>query len=39
MEEIDYKKTIHEMLGKIHGEEVLKRIYKFVSYIYIFKNE
>lgn len=27
--------AIHEMVDKIQSEKLLKRIYKFVSYIYI----
>lgn len=30
-----YKRVIIDMLGKIHDEEILKRIYYFVRYIYI----
>lgn len=29
-----YKKAIIEIVGKIHSEKVLKRIYKFVLYLY-----
>ncbi len=29
------KHAIHEMIDKIQSEKLLKRIYKFVSYIYI----
>ncbi len=29
-----YKETIIEIVKKIHNEKVLKRIYKFVLYLY-----
>lgn len=29
-----YKETIIELVGKIHSEKTLKRIYKFVLYLY-----
>ena len=31
---MSYKKTIVELVGKIQSEKLLKRIYKFVLYIY-----
>ena len=31
---IKYKKAIIEIVGKICDEKTLKRIYKFVSYLY-----
>ena len=31
---LDYTKAINEMVGKIHSEKILKRIYKFVLYLY-----
>jgi hypothetical protein len=31
---MNYKRTIIELVGKIHNEKVLKRIYKFISYLY-----
>lgn len=31
---IEYKKYIIEIVGKIQSEKTLKRIYKFVSYLY-----
>ena len=31
---LKYKETIIEIVGKIHSEKVLKRIYKFVLYLY-----
>lgn len=31
---MNYKKTIVELVGKIHSEKVLKRIYKIVLYLY-----
>lgn len=30
-----YRKIIVKMVEKIHNEQILKRIYKFVSYLYI----
>ncbi len=30
-----YQETIIELVGKIHNEKILKRIYKFVLYLYI----
>ena len=31
---LKYKETIIEIVGKIQSERVLKRIYKFVLYLY-----
>ena len=31
---MNYKKAIIELVGKIHSERILKRIYKFVLYLY-----
>lgn len=31
---LKYKETIIEIVGKIHSEKVLKRIYKLVLYLY-----
>ena len=31
---LKYKETIIEIVGKIHNERILKRIYKFVLYLY-----
>ena len=31
---MSYKKAIIQLIGKIHSEKVLKRIYKFVLYLY-----
>lgn len=31
---LKYKETIIEIVGKIQSEKVLKRIYKFVLYLY-----
>ena len=31
---LNYKETIIELVGKIQSEKVLKRIYKFVLYLY-----
>lgn len=31
---IKYKEAIIEIVGKIRSEKTLKRIYKFVSYLY-----
>lgn len=31
---LKYKETIIEIVGKIHSERILKRIYKFVLYLY-----
>ncbi len=31
---LHYKETIIELVGKIQSEKVLKRIYKFVLYLY-----
>ena len=31
---LKYKVTIIEIVGKIHNEKILKRIYKFVLYLY-----
>lgn len=32
---MDYKERVIEILQKIHSEESLKRIYRFVKYLYI----
>lgn len=29
-----YKRAIHELIEKIHSEKALKRIYKFVLYVF-----
>lgn len=31
---LKYKETIIEIVGKIQSEKILKRIYKFVLYLY-----
>ncbi len=31
---MNYKEAIIELVGKIHNEKILKRIYKFVLYLY-----
>jgi hypothetical protein len=31
---LHYKETIIELVGKIQSEKILKRIYKFVLYLY-----
>ncbi len=31
---MSYKEAIIELVGKIHNENILKRIYKFISYLY-----
>ena len=31
---LNYEKAIIEIVGKIHSEKILKRIYKFVLYLY-----
>ena len=31
---LNYKEAIMELVGKIHSEKILKRIYKFVLYLY-----
>ena len=31
---MSYKEAIIQLVGKIHSEKVLKRIYKFVLYLY-----
>ena len=31
---LNYKEAIVEIVGKIHSERILKRIYKFVLYLY-----
>lgn len=32
---MDYKERVIEILQKIHSEESLKRIYRFIKYLYI----
>ena len=32
---MDYKERVIEILQKIHSEESLKKIYRFIKYIYI----
>lgn len=29
-----YKEAIHELINKIHSQNALERIYKFVLYVY-----
>ena len=31
---LNYKEAVMKLVGKIHSEKVLKRIYKFVLYLY-----
>ena len=31
---MNYKEAIIELVGKIHSEKILKRIYKFILYLY-----
>lgn len=31
---VDYRKAITELIGKIHSDQILKRIYNFVQYLY-----
>lgn len=31
---MDYKKAISELIGKIHNDQTLKRIYRFILYLY-----
>lgn len=31
---MNYKEAIVEIVGKIHSERILERIYKFVLYLY-----
>ncbi len=31
---MEYKEAITEMIGKIHNDQILKRIYKLVLYLY-----
>ena len=31
---LNYKEAIMKLVGKIHSEKILKRIYKFVLYLY-----
>lgn len=32
---MNYKRAILDILGKIHDDKILKRIYNFVRYLYI----
>lgn len=36
---MQYKETIIEIVGKIHSERILKRIYKFVLYLYTHETD
>lgn len=36
---LDYAKAINEMVGKIHSKRILKRIYKFVLYLYTHETD
>ena len=36
---LHYKETIIELVGKIQSEKVLKRIYKFVAYLYTHETD
>ena len=31
---MDYRKAITELIGKIHSDQILKRIYNLVLYLY-----
>jgi hypothetical protein len=33
-DQVDYRKAITELIGKIHSDQILKRIYNFVQYLY-----
>lgn len=34
----DTRRRIAEMLAKIHDEKLLSRIYRFIKYIYLYKD-
>jgi hypothetical protein len=36
---MNYKKVIIELVGKIHNEKILKRIYKLISYLYTHETD
>ena len=36
---LKYKETIIEIVGKIQSERILKRIYKFVLYLYTHETD
>ena len=36
---MNYKEAIIEIVGKIHNERILKRIYKFVAYLYTHETD
>ena len=36
---LNYKETIVEIVGKIRNERILKRIYKFVAYLYTHETD
>ena len=36
---MNYKEAIVEIVGKIQNERILKRIYKFVLYLYTHETE
>ena len=36
---LNYKEAIVEIVGKIHSERILKRIYKFVLYLYTHETD
>ena len=36
---MNYKKAIVEIVGKIQNERILKRIYKFVLYLYTHETD
>jgi hypothetical protein len=36
---LNYKEAIIEIVGKIQNERILKRIYKFVAYLYTHETD
>ena len=36
---LNYKEAIVEIVGKIQNERILKRIYKFVAYLYTHETD
>lgn len=37
-DKVDTKQKINELLNKINSEKLLKRIYEFIKYIYIYQQ-
>lgn len=36
---MDYKKLIIEMVQKVKNQKILKQVYEFLEYLYLWKDE